>query len=71
MVRRHLVTRGSFHERLADHGDEIVTDDDFAELYPSGRGRPSVPLSVMVRRVSPSLWARARLGYRSVPSTIS
>ena len=49
MVRRHLVTRGSFYERLADHGHEIVADEEFADLYPSGRGRPSVPPSVMVR----------------------
>ena len=49
VVRRHLVTRGSFYERLADHGHEIVADEDFAALYPSGRGRPSVPPSVMVR----------------------
>lgn len=48
-VRRHLVTKGSFYERLADHGDEIVCDDDFADLYASGRGRPSIPPSVMVR----------------------
>ena len=32
-VRRHLVTKGSFYERLAEHGDEIVCDDDFAHLY--------------------------------------
>jgi hypothetical protein len=48
-VRRHLVTRGSFYERLAGHGHEIVSDDDFVELYADGRGRPSVPPSVMVR----------------------
>jgi hypothetical protein len=48
-VRRHLVTKGSFYERLALHGDEIVGDDDFAHLYAEGRGRPSVPPSVMVR----------------------
>jgi len=24
------VTKGSFYERLADHGHEIVSDDDFA-----------------------------------------
>jgi transposase len=48
-VRRHLVTKGSFYERLADHGDEIVSDDDFAHLYAAGRGRPSIPPSVMVR----------------------
>ena len=26
-MRRHLVTKGSFYERLADHGDEIVCDE--------------------------------------------
>jgi hypothetical protein len=48
-MRRHLVTKGSFYERLAAHGDEIVTDEGFAHLYAEGRGRPSVPPSVMVR----------------------
>ena len=48
-VRRHLVTKNSFYERLADHGHEIVTDDDFAHLYAPRMGRPSVPPSVMVR----------------------
>jgi hypothetical protein len=49
VVRRHLVTKGSFYERLADHGHEIVSDDDFAHLYSERMGRPSVPPSVMVR----------------------
>lgn len=48
-MRRHLVTKGSFYERLADHGHEIVSDDDFAELYSPRMGRPSIPPSVMVR----------------------
>ncbi|MDQ6840538.1 MAG: IS1182 family transposase [Actinomycetota bacterium] len=48
-MRRHLVTKGSFYERLADHGHEIVTDDDFAHLYAERTGRPSIPPSVMVR----------------------
>jgi hypothetical protein len=49
VMRRHLVTKGSFYERLADHGHEIVSDDDFAHLYSERMGRPSVPPSVMVR----------------------
>ena len=49
VMRRHLVTKGSFYERLADHGHEIVADEDFAHLYAQGKGRPSVPPSVMVR----------------------
>jgi Transposase domain (DUF772) len=48
-MRRYLVTKGSFYERLADHGEEIVRDEDFAHLYAAGKGRPSVPPSVMVR----------------------
>ncbi|MFN2507108.1 MAG: IS1182 family transposase [Acidimicrobiales bacterium] len=48
-MRRHLVTKGSFYERLADHGHEILNDDDFAHLYAEGKGRPSIPPSVMAR----------------------
>jgi hypothetical protein len=48
-VRRHLVTKGSFYERLADAGEEIVVDEDFAHLYAAGKGRPSIPPSVMIR----------------------
>lgn len=48
-VRAHLVTKGSFYERLADHGHEVIADEDFAHLYAEGKGRPSVPPSVMVR----------------------
>ncbi len=48
-MRRHLVTKGSFYERLAEHGHEIFGDDDFAGLYSAGMGRPSIPPSVMVR----------------------
>jgi hypothetical protein len=44
-----LVTKGSFYERLADHGHEVIADEDFAHLYAEGKGRPSVPPSVMVR----------------------
>ena len=43
------MTKGSFYERLADHGHEIVSDDDYAELYAPRMGRPSIPPSVMVR----------------------
>jgi hypothetical protein len=49
MVRGGLVTRGSFYERLAEHGHEFVSDDDFAGLYSAGMGRPSIPPSVMIR----------------------
>ena len=29
----HLVTRNSFYEKLARCGHELVTDDDFAQMY--------------------------------------
>ena len=32
---------------LADHREELFKDEDFADLFPSGRGRPSVPAAVI------------------------
>ncbi len=49
LPRRHRVTPGTFYERLATHGHELVADEDFAHCYAPGRGRPSIPPSVMVR----------------------
>ena len=43
----HLVPAGSIFAFLAAHRRELFTDADFADLFPSGRGRPSVPASVM------------------------
>jgi IS5 family transposase len=43
----HLVPAGSMFAFLAAHRGELFTDEDFADLFPSGRGRPSVPASVM------------------------
>jgi hypothetical protein len=40
LLRRHLVTKGSFYERLADHGHEIVSDDDYADLYAQRMAAP-------------------------------
>lgn len=46
----HLVTKGSFYERLARCGhDELICDEDFAHMYASGRGRPSIPPSTIMR----------------------
>jgi hypothetical protein len=49
LMRHRLVTKGSFYERLADHGHEFISDDDFAGLYAKEKGRPSIPPSVVVR----------------------
>src|SRR3989440_823453 len=43
----HLVPAGSMFAFLAAHRRDLFGDDDFADLFPSGRGRPSVPASVM------------------------
>jgi transposase len=48
-MRRALVTKGSFYERLAEHGEEFVSDDDFVDLYSKSQGRPSIPPSVMIK----------------------
>ena len=43
----HLVPAGSMFGFLAAHRGELFGDEDFADLFPSGKGRPSVPASVM------------------------
>ena len=42
---------GSFYARLAAHGHEIVVDEDFASCYVEGKGRPSIPPSLLMRAV--------------------
>jgi transposase len=44
---RHLVPEGSGYAFLADHRSELFADQLFADLFPSGRGRPSVPADVV------------------------
>jgi hypothetical protein len=36
---------GSFFGLLAEHGERIVRDEDFADCYSEGVGRPSIPPS--------------------------
>jgi hypothetical protein len=43
----HLVPAGSMFGFLAAHRGELFAGEDFADLFPPGRGRPSVPASVM------------------------
>src|SRR3954463_14208340 len=40
---------GSFFALLAEHGDRIVRDADFAECYSASRGRPSIPPSLLAK----------------------
>jgi IS5 family transposase len=44
---RKLVPEGSVEAFLADHRQELFPDAMFADLFPSGRGRPSVPSDVI------------------------
>jgi IS5 family transposase len=44
---RHLVPEGSVSAFLADHRSELFPDELFADLFPSGRGRPWVPADVV------------------------
>src|SRR5450631_2228579 len=43
----HLVPAGSMFAFLAGHRGELLADEDFADLFPSGAGPASVPASVM------------------------
>ncbi len=40
---------GSFYALLAQHGDRIVRDEDFAECYSPRMGRPSIPPSLLAK----------------------
>jgi IS5 family transposase len=43
----HLVDHSSVHWFLATHRRRLFPDDLFVDLFPSGRGRPSVPADVV------------------------
>ncbi|MCX2935033.1 IS1182 family transposase [Mycobacterium sp. CVI_P3] len=43
----HLVAPGSMFAFLADHRQDLFSDNEFEDLFPSGKGRPSIPASVM------------------------
>ena len=43
----HLVAEGTVHRFLAEHRHSLFPDELFADLFASGRGRPSVPADVI------------------------
>ena len=45
----NVVRRDSFYGLLAEHGERIVCDGDFADCYAEGRGRPSIPPSTLAK----------------------
>ena len=44
---RQLVPEGSVEAFLADHRHQLFPDELFADLFPSGQGRPSIPADVI------------------------
>jgi hypothetical protein len=48
VLARPLPSR-SFFALLAEHGDRIVRDEDFAACYSPGMGRPSIPPSLLAK----------------------
>jgi hypothetical protein len=42
----HLVPEGSMFWFLATHRGQVFPDEEFADLFPSERGRPSLPAPV-------------------------
>jgi IS5 family transposase len=46
-VAGHLLKPGSVFAFLAGHRRQLFPDDMFEDLFPTGRGRPSVPADVM------------------------
>ncbi len=46
-VAGHLLKAGSVFGFLAAHRRELFPDEMFSDLFPTGRGRPSVPADVM------------------------
>jgi hypothetical protein len=46
-VAGHLLKAGSVFGFLAAHRQVLFPDEMFADLFPTGRGRPSVPADVM------------------------
>jgi transposase len=44
-----LLPEESIYSLLAEHGDRIVRDEDFADCYSERRGRPSIPPSLLAK----------------------
>ncbi len=46
---RELLSEDSIYVLLAEHGERIVRDQDFADCYSERRGRPSIPPSLLAK----------------------
>src|SRR3954453_22750791 len=45
----NVVPRDSLFGLLGEHGERIVSDVDFSDCYAEGRGRPSIPPSILAK----------------------
>src|SRR3954451_7681892 len=61
-VSGHLLPSGSVYAFLAEHRRELFPDAVFADLFPSPRGRPSVPADVVALVLWCRRWRGARIG---------
>jgi len=46
-IAGHLLVEGSVFAFLAEHRSRLFPDEAFEDLFPTGRGRPSVPAAVI------------------------
>jgi hypothetical protein len=46
-VAGHLVEKGSVFALLRDHRRVLFPDSQFVDLFPSGKGRPSIPVDII------------------------
>jgi hypothetical protein len=56
-VAGHLLKAGSVFAFLAAHRRELFPDEMFTDLFPTGRGRPSVPADVMAAVITTQSFA--------------
>jgi hypothetical protein len=61
-VAGHLLPVGSVFAFLAEHRHRLFPAELFADLFPSGRGRPSIPGEVIASVICAG---RRRVGMRS------
>ncbi len=62
VVVGHLVPAGSVYTFLAEHRQRLFPDAMFADLFPSPRGRRSVPADVVATVMVLSPWRACRTG---------
>jgi hypothetical protein len=48
----HLIPPGSMFAFLAEHRAQVFPDEDFTDLFSQGKGRPSIPATVMAAVMS-------------------